>query len=130
MKRLWGITLLGIFLTIAGIGSFIVFFAKAYPVIKGTSASWVTPIFAFLYLISGIGILFLKSWARWIAIGCSLYFAAMTTVRAITWLQRFGDASGEAVGQVVMSGALTVAVHLFVLYYLTRSKVKEQFKTS
>lgn len=86
MKRSKGLTWLGVILILTGGWSLVSFLFQLSPAVKGTYIPWSAPIFASTYFISCVGILLLKSWARWVAIACSLYFVIITPVRIMIGL--------------------------------------------
>lgn len=118
LVRLFGFIL--IVISLSNLISFIV--SRAYH-----HMAWHALIFFILYLISGIGIIFLKLWARWLVIICSVYRVVQTPVQLLVWVNSIGGWSKVEVGSVIFTILITIAINLLVVYFLTRPKVKEQF---
>ena len=112
----------------SGLMTIINFMIKNPPSIKGTSMTWYTPIIGMIYVISGIGILKLKSWARWIILIISAYFLIKTPTSAFLWFQRFGfQVSSDKVASIALYASISVVTHLLILYFFG-IRWKEFFK--
>lgn len=129
-KRAFLLTVLGILFIVLGSFSFITIF----PVLISTKQSipiliiWI--IYGLFMIITGVGILFLKAWARILAlvyVGIKMIRLIVGSIRDInTMVQK----SVEPV--VIFSGIWLTIVFLIIgcgiIYYLASSKVKDQFK--
>ncbi len=105
-KRSNGVIIVGIMLIISSIAG-----------ILGRYADWRLLIYIPLF-ISGVGILFLKNWARVL----SILILTIFTIETFIILKNFSTPI------LIIMQAFGVIYFLFLIYYLTRPKVKEQFK--
>lgn len=82
----------------------------------------VIPFFSLLYLIIGVGVFFLEPLIRYLAIAVSVLGIIINTIRIFSLLNK--DISTQAI--IVLAG--TYLVHLIVIYYFTRPRIREQFR--
>jgi hypothetical protein len=80
------------------------------------------PLFSILYIITGIGILTLKPFARYLAIATSILGVVINTIKLVGYWNK-GISS-----QIIIALVGTYLIHLGVIYFFNRPKVKEQFK--
>lgn len=106
-KKPLSVTIVGIILLLLSISGVI-----------GRFANWRLLIYA-PFLISSIGVLFFKNWARILSILILAIFILETAII-------LRNVSTIDLMIVQLSGAL---LFLFLIYYLTRPKVKELFKS-
>jgi len=118
------IKILGVILIIIGISNIVSFIvSRAYH-----HTNWSAFALAVLYIVSGIGILFLKLWAKWVVIMCSVYRIVQTPIQTIAWVYSTGGWDKVEVGSTIFTILITVVINLFVIYFVTRPRVKELFK--
>jgi len=82
----------------------------------------VTIIAALSYIICGFGVLRLYSWARITGIIISYYYIVATFIPVVVF-QMF-----KQIPNILMPSIIRWIWYCFVIFYLTRPKVKEQFK--
>ena len=82
----------------------------------------VLPLFSILYLIVGIGILMLKPFARYLAIVTAVLGIVVNSIKMVGLLNK------NIPLQLLFALVGTYLIHLGVIYFFTRSQVKEQFK--
>jgi len=96
-------------------------------------ASLIVPL---LYIIGGVGILFLKRWARLLAF-CGLWYNVLYSITSIAtkWYQQFvlktlpalfrpGD---EILFFILVSSCLMALIEVIIIIFLSRPKVRENF---
>ncbi len=105
MKRSPGIIVFGIIFILLG-GYFLPFM----------------PFFSVLYLIIGVGIFFLEPLIRYLAIGVSILGIIVNTVKLLGLLNK------GISGRMITALVLTYLAHAAVIYFLTRPKVRAQFR--
>ena len=80
------------------------------------------PILVIMFIISGIGILQMKSWGRRMLLYlCSYYLITKLISLSLGLTQK--TPTGKPLNLIIYFG-----FYLSIIYYLTRSKVKEQFE--
>jgi len=82
----------------------------------------VVPFFSIPYLIIGVGCFFLEPLIRYLAITVSVFGIILNTVRLISLLDK------NIPTGVIIALAGTYLVHLAVIYFFTRPKIKAQFR--
>lgn len=82
----------------------------------------VMPFFSVLYLIIGVGIFFLEPLIRYLAIGVSILGIIVNTTKLFSLLNK------NVSPQITIALAGACLVHLAVIFYLTRPKVKARFR--
>ena len=121
MKRSKGVTILGWVIVVATITYWIIFYrlfvSRLYLLIYNI-------LYSALYVVVGIGILKLQSWAR-------ITLLCMVVIQTISTCHRdagyiFESGIKRIVGVVDITGVLLMAV--FVFWFLNKKSVKEQFK--
>lgn len=118
------IMILGIILLFIGLSNIISFIVSmGYRHINLLAAVSVV-----VYLISGIGILFLKLWAKWAAIMYAAFRIVQTPIQTFAWVYKTGGWNKVEIGSTIFTMLIVVILNLLVVYFLTRPKVKEQFK--
>lgn len=78
------------------------------------------------FIIAGAGVLYLKSWSRYLTIAVSL-LSLSESICDVTFYLSGGPQTqaGEFYGVFIYTG---IIVNSITLYYFSRSKIKEQFK--
>jgi len=76
-------------------------------------------IIAIIYGVSGIGLLLYKNWARIVSI-----MVAPLSVICLSWIMIINKKDIDT----MITPTIGIIVFLFSIFYLTRPKVKEQFK--
>lgn len=109
------------------------------------ASSWLGLASCAVSIISGIGLLMLKPWARVLGIGYSIYAIVMSLVGLVLnyifvvgpLLQEAGQKSGpEAAGAIggaiggMIGGCLGVVYPVLLIYFMTRPKVMATFRSS
>ncbi len=116
--------MLGLILIITGILNIVSFIvSRAYHHID-----WSAFVLFFLYIISGMGMMFLKLWAKWIVMACSAYRIMQTPIQTIAWVYSVGGWSKVEIGSTIITILLSAILNLGVIYFVTLPKIKKQFK--
>lgn len=82
------------------------------------------PILAVFYIITGIGLLFLKGWARISGIVLGILHVLLSGIFSIVAV----FSGKQQTPALLLFGLFYTGVGIAIIYYLTLSKVKEQFK--
>lgn len=75
------------------------------------------PISGIIFIASGIGLLRFRHWGRFLLIGISIYALIMRIIAQIVGLELN-----------IIRSVFQPLLYAFIIYYLTRPKVKEMFK--
>lgn len=82
----------------------------------------VTPLFSILYIIIGVGLFFLEPLIRYLAIAVSVLGIIINTIKL------FGLLNKNIPSPVIVALAGTYLLHLIVIYFFTRPRIKGQFR--
>lgn len=120
MKRSIGVTILGWFIIISTI-LYWLFFYRLFA--AHLSLLIYNILYSMLFLVVGIGILQLRSWARMIFLCMIIIQTISICYRGINYIHE--SESKHMVGIVDIIGILAIAI--FVFWFLNRRFIKEQF---
>ncbi|MFQ6102010.1 MAG: hypothetical protein ACE5OS_12365 [Anaerolineae bacterium] len=82
-----------------------------------------------MFLISAVGLLRLREWARWLTLAiCSIYFGLMLVNVVIKWPELCANRTNLSLG--VLNGVEAVLVLAMAWWYLNRKDVRRLFQKS
>jgi len=115
--RLVGVKILGWYLIISAIIYFIQLLIMAFTTapINANILNYFMPVYWIGMFFVGRGLLRLKEWARLI---CLLMYGLIFALLLFLWI-RYG---------FVLAQAIIIAISIGIIFYLSRPRVKEQFK--
>lgn len=131
-KRSVSLSILGILFILNGLGGFKTIFL--YPaIVKNLVFLTYGVFYTVAVIITGVGILLLRRWARIMA----LFFVAIKTIQLIAgiitdipMIKKSAEFASvhPPISSLIIATIIIFIVGCGVMYYLTRPKIKEQFK--
>lgn len=95
----------------------------------GSTRGILSLLLAAIFLVSAVGLLRLREWARWLTLAiCSIYFGWMLVNVVVVWPDL--RASRTNLGLGVLNGVEAVLVLAMVWWYLNRKDVRRLFQIS
>ena len=100
---------------------------SVFYILIGITTLFFVPLFSILFIIIGIGLLALKNSIRCLAIISHIILAIAMPILRFAGLSGFSRQ--ETMGITIISATIiSILVHCGIIFYLTRPKVKAQFK--
>lgn len=135
-KRSVGVSVLGVLFIVIGAMGLVGYLAALHHIFHPI---WLVALVVYAHISFGIGILGLRPWGRITALWSSICFIIVrlanvgNDLRSYEKIQEIANPGNkvylESIFRLeIILSIIPMAFYLFIIYFLTRSKVKEQFK--